>query len=182
MLVFDNIQKHPNGEDASYWTRLIDFDKDSRKYIIELGCSKPETLNPGWISVPIRSSLRVLVTEDELCEIACHVREFYILAHNMSEGKCLMEVTATFEMGPGQKVLEDKLKLDVDKVWDIYPFLEEKDSPIKHIGNGFYQIRLFYFVDNSIWTDRDLVLNSIGGKNAVIKRLNDTLANAIWPL
>lgn len=142
MLVFDNIQVHPDGEQNSYWSNLISYDKESHKFIMELGCTRPKSTE--------RSSLKVLMSEDEIrCMTEFDaVKQAYEYACHVSAGDILVVYHAEFMEGPGHTVDESSLYGYVTPA-DVNDYLQFKGRPIisddKYVCDP-YGMELFYFV------------------------------------
>ena len=142
MLVFDNIQVHPDGEHNSYWSNLVSYDKESHRFIMELGCSRPKTTEP--------SSIKVLMSEDE---IRCMsefdaVKQAYEYARHVSTGDILVVYQANFMQGMGYTVDEKSLNAYVT-FCDVDEYMRYKGRPIisdhRYICDP-YEIELFYFI------------------------------------
>lgn len=106
MVLFDKFCKN---KDYSYWSNLIGTNNDRTKFIIELGCTKPD-------SVPIK----VLLDEKEVDFMTCSndgVKYAYEYAYNLANGKCFIR----FELAECDEMskYEYKSKLFSDKVCDV---------------------------------------------------------------
>jgi hypothetical protein len=105
MILFDKFYE----DEYSYWSNLIGINNDRTKYIIELGCTKPD-------SVPIK----VLLDEKEVDFMTRSndgVKYAYEYAYNMANGKHFVafELTNYDEMSK----YEYKSKLFSDDVTDV---------------------------------------------------------------
>lgn len=81
MILFDKVN---NDKDYSYWSNLIGTNNDRTKFIIELGCTKPD-------SVPIK----VLLDENEVDFMTRWdgVKYAYEYAYNKANGKHIVMFT-----------------------------------------------------------------------------------------
>ena len=106
MILFDKVN---NGKDYSYWSNLIGTNNDRTKFIIELGCTKPD-------SVPIK----VLLDEREvdfMTRWGNGVKYAYEYAYNKANGKHIV----TFALYKFNKMskYDYKSKLFSDDVTDV---------------------------------------------------------------
>ena len=149
MLVFDNIQVHPDGEHNSYWSNLVSYDKESHRFIMELGCSRPKTTERG--------SLKVLMSEDEIRYMTEFdaVKQAYEYACHVSTGDILVVYHAEFMEGMGHTVDEESLTAYVTFGY-VDDFMKFKGRPIvsddKYICDP-YGIELFYFMSKKDYVE-----------------------------
>lgn len=149
MLVFDNIQVHPDGEHNSYWSNLVSYDKESHKFIMELGCSRPKATE--------RSSIKVLMSEDEIRCMSEYdaVKQAYEYACHVSTGDILVVYQGNFMEGKGHTVDEKSLDAYVT-FCDVDDYMRYKGKPIvsddKYICDP-YGIELFYFISKKDYVE-----------------------------
>ncbi len=132
MIVCDNIHKHPEEAHKHYWSNLECYDKDTSKYLMKLGCTKPSETEP--------SAIQVLMSEDEIDAMSKHygVKQAYDYAVNVSHGNIC--VVLQFEI-----TLDDEFLNWYITTVDAINYIKYKGS--SSITRSHDDIPLTYFVE-----------------------------------
>lgn len=121
MLVFDNTHVYSD-ERITCWSKLINYDKASNQFIIELGCNDRKTRQ--------EDSVKVLMNVDEVEYMTEHVAiaQVYSYSKLMSSGKTLILCRLNLTLDDDKHICRDNVKDIHLELCDLYSYIELCDK------------------------------------------------------
>ena len=125
MLVFDNTYIHPD-EPITCWSKLINYDKASNQFIIELGCNNRKTRQ--------EDSVKVLMNADEVEYMTEQVAiaQAYSYSKLISAGKKLILCRLTLTLDDDKHICLDNVEDIHIELCDLYTYIGlcDKQRPV----------------------------------------------------